>query len=223
MRSRQAADGDVCHPEGVKTSLKAELDLVMRAPELTAEDRSRCVTNSRWFCVRRNAAGGKGSARSGGAGHHCFGQGADATRQCDGKQQEKVNQLMDRFNSLMSEGRYLLAEEGPAAEVQAIESRGPDRNRRHALRPHGALQQVNMQYRELRQRGVVDTLAQAEICLGAVPGRSSHRLSGQGILAGDDAAAQEVRLGRPEEAKPGRDKIRKGSMKPQTWNSSKRR
>ncbi len=33
------------------------------------------------------------------------------------RNQEKIKQLMDRFNSLMSEGRYLLAEEAAATEV----------------------------------------------------------------------------------------------------------
>jgi hypothetical protein len=81
------------------------------------------------------------------------------------RQEEKVKQLMDRFNSLMSEGRYLLAEEAAADEVAetlpnstiAVSSALDSRMVRYS--------QADLHTRVARQKGVVDSLAQVELAL----------------------------------------------------------
>ena len=83
--------------------------------------------------------------------------------------EQKVKQLMERFNSLMDEGRYRLAEEAAAAEaVKMAAQRLP----RLAGNPAPLLATLDsrqigyyenfMELRVARQKGVVDTLYQVE-------------------------------------------------------------
>ncbi|NQU20353.1 MAG: VWA domain-containing protein, partial [Candidatus Nealsonbacteria bacterium] len=75
----------------------------------------------------------------------------------------KIDQLMERFNSLMDEGRYELAEEAVAKEVTAED---PDNSvgilATHQARFTEAIAH-NMVLRVMRQKGVVDTLMQVEM------------------------------------------------------------
>lgn len=84
------------------------------------------------------------------------------------RNQQKVKQLMERFDSLMDEGRYRFAEEAAAAEVQAMEADaiGPTigkigRSAALYARTGGYLEDA-MASRVARQKGVVDMLAQVE-------------------------------------------------------------
>jgi hypothetical protein len=81
------------------------------------------------------------------------------------RHQERVQQLMDRFDSLMDEGRFRAAEESAAAQVAEIASDLPlassatltSRQTRSYVEAMGA--------RAARQKGVVDTLCTAETTL----------------------------------------------------------
>jgi ferric-dicitrate binding protein FerR (iron transport regulator) len=84
------------------------------------------------------------------------------------REQTKVRQLMDRFDSIMREGKYSEAEEDAVREVQEIVNSGMDRlNNPQAVgatldaRVKGALDSA-MALRIARQRGFVDTLYQVE-------------------------------------------------------------
>ena len=78
------------------------------------------------------------------------------------RKQQKVKQLMDRFNSLMEEGRYRLAEESVAAEVrQGIARAIPCRWRPRSVRGSVGYNEESMALRVARQKGVVDTLARS--------------------------------------------------------------
>lgn len=85
------------------------------------------------------------------------------------RRQEKIRQLMDRFNSLMEEGRYRLAEEAAAMEAEEIAEQKPvlddalqtAQSAAINARSIGYLQEA-MVLREARQKGVVDTLYQVE-------------------------------------------------------------
>ena len=78
------------------------------------------------------------------------------------RDQEKARQLMERFNSLMEEGRYRFAEEVAAVEAQKLIPR--------STTPELAVLQAraigynadSMRLREARQKGVIDVLAQVE-------------------------------------------------------------
>ena len=82
------------------------------------------------------------------------------------RNEQKVKQLMDRFNSLMSEGRYLLAEEAGALEARKIVSGTPNPSPVPDLAALEARQvryyRDFMKLREDRQKGVVDVLYQVE-------------------------------------------------------------
>lgn len=78
------------------------------------------------------------------------------------RDQEKLRQLMERFNSLMDEGRYRLAEEAAAVEAQAMAPDNPvpmlaTLHSRTVGYYHDA-----MALRVARQKAVVDTLYQVE-------------------------------------------------------------
>jgi len=78
------------------------------------------------------------------------------------RKQQKVAGLMERFNSLMDEGRYRLAEEAVAAAVLEEMPENPvGVVATHTARATGYLQDA-MVLRVLRQKGVVDTLYQVE-------------------------------------------------------------
>jgi len=78
------------------------------------------------------------------------------------RKQEKLRQLMERFNSLMDEGQYRLAEEAAASEAQALDPDNPVPvlATLHA-RTVGYWNDA-MALRVARQKAVVDTLYQVE-------------------------------------------------------------
>ena len=76
--------------------------------------------------------------------------------------QQKVKQLMDRFNSLMNEGKYVMAEETAAAEALKIM---PDSPVALSAKINARVTEYftsAMALREQRQKAVVDTLYQVE-------------------------------------------------------------
>src|SRR5208337_2552723 len=81
--------------------------------------------------------------------------------------QDKVKQLMDRYDSLMAEGRYRLAEESAAFEAQKIVNRSlPSAGpmilaATQAGRTLGAYDDI-MAVRVAKQKGFVDNLFQTE-------------------------------------------------------------
>ena len=122
--------------------------------------------------------------------------------------------MTDRFNSLMNEKRYLLAEEGPAAEIQSIDPQATIGvsttlesrfTRGHAL---------NLEYRVRRQKGVVDALGTAETAAVPFP-------DDQPIVYPDSQFWQELTLRRKKYAavdlkkqSPAEVKIRKALESP---------
>ncbi len=114
------------NPEGVKMSLKVSLDQVLRAPELTTDMRSR-LRNELEVVLRETERRQVEKDVRDQAEQAVIASAKERMRLLNAMEtkQEKIHQLMDRFNSLMSEGRYLLAEEGPGAEVAAIEPQAP--------------------------------------------------------------------------------------------------
>jgi tetratricopeptide (TPR) repeat protein len=78
------------------------------------------------------------------------------------RREQRLNQLMERFNSLMEEGHYRLAEEAAAAEAQALAPDEPFAVAATITARTTAHYTDFMQLRVARQKGVVDTLMQVE-------------------------------------------------------------
>ena len=85
------------------------------------------------------------------------------------RKQEKTKQLMNRFDSLMREGRYRPAEELAAVEAQKLQPNNPvPLQAGLAARTVGYYENI-MATRLARQKGVVDTLYQSETSLVPFP------------------------------------------------------
>ncbi len=76
--------------------------------------------------------------------------------------EQKLNQLLERFNSLMLEGRYRLAEEVAAMEAQQLAPANPVTTSAAVNARTTGYYNDAMALRVARQKGVVDTLYQAE-------------------------------------------------------------
>ena len=85
------------------------------------------------------------------------------------RRQEKLRQLMDRFDSLMSEGRYLLAEETAAYEVQKMAPNLPIAV--SAAKVSGLVRHTRdiAMIRMARQKGFVDAMYQVELSFMPFP------------------------------------------------------
>ena len=114
------------NPEAAIQELKTQLENVKRSPDLRPEVRDQLVDQL------------QGAIRTGDQRQIEDNQrrkehlerlarrrsGSCSTENLLGKQQ-KLHQLMERFNSLMDEGRYRMAEEGPAQQAQEIDPGNP--------------------------------------------------------------------------------------------------
>jgi len=157
-------------PLAVEGSLKLELSRILAAPELSAEARARLrmqleatlresaqVAHTKEILDRQEAV-----ARA---------AGLDRLRIADdlNRREEKLVQLMDRFDSLMAEGRYIAADELGETEVARL---APDLPIAHsaALTAHmtGA-RQADLALRMARQKAVVDTLGTVEVAMMPFP------------------------------------------------------
>jgi hypothetical protein len=85
------------------------------------------------------------------------------------RRQEKLRQLMDRFDSLMSEGRYLLAEETAAYEVQKMAPNLPIAVSAAKVSSMVRHTQDIAMTRMARQKGYVDTMYQSELAFVPFP------------------------------------------------------
>ncbi len=150
-------------PDSASQELKLTLEKVRQTPELNPEVRDQLVDVLQTGL--RQAARQKVEvehARQQRLENAAAGKEQQLIAENLIRNQQKVEQLMNRFNSLMQEGRYRLAEESAAAEAQAILPDSPV----PALAVLEARQvgyyQNFMALRVARQKGVVDTLYQVE-------------------------------------------------------------
>ncbi|MGB9687981.1 hypothetical protein [Thermogutta sp.] len=151
------------NPETARDQLKLKLDEVSRVPDLDPEVRDQLLDQIRTAIrqadvrvvelneQRRRAAQLEAQATE----RRLIAEGLLLKEQ-------KITQLMDRFNSLMKEGRYELAEVEAAGEAEKLTPDLPT----PLLARHMASQVGNfekaMLLREARQKGVLDTLYQTE-------------------------------------------------------------
>ena len=158
-RSRMAGD-----PQGTKADLKLELERVRRAPELSSE--ARAQLNDQLAAAIREAERQE-SIKDQTDQEQMQSRAAALERlrvmSALESDQERVRQLMDRFNSLMDEGRYREAEESAAVEVQKIMPDMPIAV--SAIRNSEQTRYYEQQLfvRNARDKAVLDTLYQSEL------------------------------------------------------------
>ena len=158
------------NPVAVEQDLKLVLERVSQAPELKAEVRAQLrgqletmlrEANRRAFTkdtIDRQIE----EARAG---------ALDRLRIADAlaRTQEKVKQLVDRFDSLMDEGRYTAADQIGSMELPAIAPDLPIVSST-ALVAHATGARVsNLALRNARSKGVVDTLNTVEVAMIPFP------------------------------------------------------
>ncbi len=157
-------------PEGSKENLKLTLEMVRQTPDITPEFRDRLtgVIQAAVQAAGRRQIELEQRRRQ---RQEAIAASKERTLVSENLQrkQQKVRQLMERFNSLMDEGRYRLAEEAAAAEAAAEVPECPvpvlaTLHARMSGYHHDA-----MLTRIARQKGVVDTLFQEEKAHVPVP------------------------------------------------------
>ncbi len=158
------------NPETAREQLKLKLDEVSRVPDLTPDVREQLLDQIRTAIrqadkrvvelneQRRRAAQAEAQATE----RRLIAEGLLLKEQ-------KLTQLMARFNSLMQEGRYELAEVEAAGEAEKLSPDAPvPLLARHMASQVGNFEKA-MVLREARQKGVLDTLYQTELAHVPIP------------------------------------------------------
>ena len=135
------------------------------------------------------------------------------------RNEEKLKQLMDRFNSLMDEGRYTAADAIGSNEVAEIAPDLPIAQSAALVAHETGARIANVQQRNARQKAVVDYAGHGRGGHDSLPRRSAGRLSGRGRLGRIDESAQKVQGSRrSEEGGPGGSKNPPGIENPTTMD-----
>ncbi len=164
-RSRMASE-----PAKVEQSLKLMMQRVMQAPELKAEVRSQLRTQLETMLREANRRAATKDiidqqiqeARAGALDRLRI-AGALA------RDQEKVKQLMDRFNSLMDEGRYTAADQIGSVEMPAIAPNSTLTAAAALVAHETGAREANLALRNIRSKAVVDTLNTVEVSMVPFP------------------------------------------------------
>lgn len=150
-------------PDAVINDLKLQLDNVRRVPELDPDVRNQLVTQLQTAlreADRRRVEFEHQRQQQ----QELLASAKERQLITDNllRKEEKLRQLMERFNSLMEEGRYKIAEEQVADEALALAPENPTMvAARNNARARGALEDF-MALRAERQKKTVDALAQCE-------------------------------------------------------------
>lgn len=158
------------NPETAREQLKLKLDEVSRVPDLAPDVRDQLLDQLRTAIrqadvrvvelneQRRRAAQAEAQATE----RRLITEGLLLKEQ-------KLTQLLARFNSLMKEGRYELAEVEAAGEAEKLSPDAPvPLLARHMASQVGNFEKA-MALREARQKGVLDTLYQTELAHVPIP------------------------------------------------------
>jgi hypothetical protein len=164
-RSQMATD-----PLKVEQSLKLMMERVMKSPEVNAEVRAqlRAQLETALREANRRAATKDiidqqiQEARA---------AAIDRLRIADGlaRDQERLKQLMDRFNSLMEEGRYVAADDIGTIEVPKIDPTLPIATSASIEAHLIGARQADLVLRQARAKAVVETLGSVEVSMMPFP------------------------------------------------------
>ena len=150
-------------PRAARRDLKSMLERVVRVPELSAEQRAslRGKLENALRSASRRAAVHDAAQRQTAAGRA---RALDRSRIADAlaRDQAKLEQLMDRFDSLMAEGRYAAADALADRQIAALAPDAPAAVSGRLVAQQRAAHALNTALRSARSKGVVDTLAAVE-------------------------------------------------------------
>ena len=211
-------------PLGTQDELKLLLGRVLRTPELRAE--TRASLRGQLEAALREAAR-RGTTQDMRQAELDAQRAAslDRLRIANNliRKEEKLKQLMDRFNSLMDEGRYVAADEIGSMEVARL---APDT----ADRPAGGLvahmtgaREADLALRTARQKAVVDTLGTVEMALMPFPDDQPVVYPPRTSCRSSRSAARSTPSTDLKKVAPAEKKIRDELTEPTRWSSSKRR
>jgi hypothetical protein len=167
---REAAARMETDPAGVQVDLKSMLGRVLRSPELRSEVRAQL--RSRLEAGLREAARREATADilqqqrdiARGAAQERLAI-ADALA----RKQTRIQLLMERFNSLMEEGRYLAADEIGDIEMARIAPELPISRTAGLVAHMTGAHQADLALRLARQKAVIDTLGTVEVSMMPFP------------------------------------------------------
>ncbi len=165
--ARARMDSD---PASVEDDLKLMLGRVVRSPELKAEVRAQ-LRGQLEEALRESARRA--------ATHDILRQQQEVARAAALdrlriannliRKEEKIKQLMDRFNSLMEEGRYLAADQIGEMEVAQLAPELPIAQSATWTAHMTGAREADRALRMARQKAVVDTLGTVEVALMPFP------------------------------------------------------
>ncbi len=167
---REARQGIERDPLAVERELKLMLARVIRTAELNAEVRAqlRGQLETALREARRRAA-----TRDVIEQQIQQAKAADLDRQriadALNRDQDRLKQLMDRFDSLMDEGRYNAADEIGEVEVPRVAQGAPIAASASLVAHATGARMANLSQRLARQKAVIDTLAPVEVALIPFP------------------------------------------------------
>ncbi|NQT12542.1 MAG: VWA domain-containing protein, partial [Planctomycetes bacterium] len=150
-------------PEAAIQDLKLQLENVRRAPELEPDARDQLVDQLQ-AAVRQAEQRQTEVEERRQQQHEALAAAKDRAMMTEDllRRDQKMEQLMERFNYLMEEGRYRIAEETVALDAQELDPNSPvPVVATHHSRMVGYYHQA-MVLRVARQKGVVDALHQTE-------------------------------------------------------------
>jgi hypothetical protein len=157
-RARMATD-----PQSIQEMLKLTLERVVKAPELTVETRAQ-LRNQLETALRESSRRWVEKDQRDIEIEQSTAQAEERVRivQALERRQEKLRQLMERFDSLMAEGRYLLAEETAAYEIQREAPNLPEAVLAVRVSQFTRAVREMAATRLTRQKALLDTLYQVE-------------------------------------------------------------
>jgi len=166
-RARQIMRSD---PAAVNEELKLLLGQVLRTPELRAEVRSTLRSKleaalreaSRVAATKDILDHQQQEAQAAALDRLRIGQNLD-------RKQEKLKQLMDRFDSLMDEGRYIAADEIGEREVGQLAPELPIAQSATLVAHMTGAHEADLALRLARQKAVIDTLGTVEVAMMPMP------------------------------------------------------
>ncbi|HTU26701.1 MAG TPA: hypothetical protein VMF30_14935 [Pirellulales bacterium] len=167
---RQARLRMAASPHTVEDDLKLALEEVRKAPELSVDVRAQ-LEEQLETALRESARRAVEKDQRDIEFEQTQAQAEERLRitQALERRQEKLRQLMDRFDSLMAEGRYLLAEETAAYEVQKLAPNDPISVSAAKVSSMVRYAKDIAMVRLARQKGYVDAMFQAELAFVPFP------------------------------------------------------
>ncbi len=151
------------NPDQVLQSLKLMMDRVIRVPELSAGARAelRAELATALRTVSRRAATNDVAETQAAAQRAAAEDRLHATAALT-RDQQKLEQLMDRFESLMDEGRYTVADALGEREIAEVAANAPVATSTRLVAHQRGAHVLNVALANARHKGVVGTLATVE-------------------------------------------------------------